>query len=291
MKDIPLLLREHLAQDTTTTCILLKVVCAGTFAGRVLGFTSLDETVVYHDGLHTVAYTRDNGFYPAAYEASSELSADNTDVTGYASDSGITIADVQAGVLDNAQVTIYRVNYMDLGMGHEIVGYGKTGRAAVTGQRWKVAFKSLIRLLEQTINPVWSLTCRAQYGDGRCGLPFEWFAGSVAQPGSDPLRLFVPSGLSQVAGDFAPGVLEWQSGDNAGAQMEVESYAPSSLQLSLTMPFPINAGDRFRIRRDCDKTHLTCKARGNLLRFRGEHLTPVAQAALMVPGAYVKTKT
>ncbi|MCI2243284.1 DUF2163 domain-containing protein [Xanthomonas sp. PPL568] len=291
MKDIPIQLRGHLAQECTTACTLLKVVCAGSFAGRVLGFTSLDETLVYNDGLHNVSYTRDNGFVPSAYESSSELSPDNTDVAGYATNIGITIKEVQAGLLDNAEVTIYRVNYMDLSMGHEVVGYGKTGRAQVRGKGWKVAFKSLVRVMDQPINPTFSLTCRAQYGDARCGMPLEWFEGTVAAVGDDPMRIFVPAGLGQDAGYFAPGVVEWLSGSNSGADMEVEAYSQARVQLSLTMPYAIKQGDRFRIRRDCDKLASTCKARGNKLRFRGEDFTPVAQSALMVPGAYAKVQS
>jgi uncharacterized phage protein (TIGR02218 family) len=291
VKNIPLQMRNHLAQEVLTTCTLLKVVCSGSFAGRVIGFTSLDESVDYSDGIDSVHYLRDNGFYPAAYESTADMTADNTDVAGYASEAGITIREVRAGLLDNAEVTIYRVNYMDLSMGHEVIGFGKTGRAKVNGQKWVVAFKSLVRLLDQTINPIWSLTCRAQYGDARCKKAFEWFPGSVASVGSDSLRIFAPSGLTQSADYFEPGLLQWLTGDNADDEMEVESYLPTRIQLALTMPYPIKAGDTFRIRRDCDKTATTCKARNNLLNFRGEHLTPVAQAGLMVPGAYVRTRT
>ena len=63
-------------------------------------------------------------------------------------------------------------------------------------------------------------------------------------------------------------------------------HATALLELLVTLR-GIAPGDGFMIKAGCDRQFATCKAYGNAPNFRGEHLTPVADTALSVPGAYV----
>lgn len=292
MKNIPIALQAHLQQDATSWCLLLRIECQGAWAGTVLGFTTLDAPLQYDDGAGVVTYHADNGFAPERLQANSEMDVDNTNLTGWVSDTGITEEQILAGIFDYAEVTIYRVNYLDLQQGHEIVAFGTCGETHFTESSWSTEWRSLTQQAKQPIGQVYSLTCRAVYGDERCGMPFVWSSGEVSGQASDTTRSFFCE-MTQAEGWFAGGVLEWVSGSNAGAQMEVDDFTVSgadrALRLALPMPYPIEVGDTFRVRQDCDKQFTTCKAKGNVLNFRGEHLTPVADAALAVPGAYVKS--
>lgn len=288
MKSIPLALREHLAQGATTWCLLLRVECVGKWAGTVLGFTTLDAPLTYDDGTGALAYLPNNGFAPERIEVAADFGVDNTNLVGWVTDTGITEQQILAGLFDYATVSIYRVNYLDLSMGHEVVGVGTCGQTTFSANKWSVEFRSLMQQAKQTISTVYSLGCRAQFGDNRCGMPFEWTTGAVTAIGSDAQRMFTAAALAGGTGLYDLGVVEWLTGNNANADMEVDAFLTGgSIRLALPMGYAMQVGDTFRIRRDCDKQFATCKAYGNALNFRGEHLTPVADTALSVPGAYV----
>lgn len=285
MKQIPIQLQDHLSRHATTWCYLMRVACVGKYAGRVFGFTSADHGIRYDDGSGMLDYRADNGFMPQNFARAADFGVDNTDVVGWVTDETITDRDILAGMFDSAEVTIYRVNYMNLSAGHEVVEFGSFGETKISGRRWRCEFRSLMQRAKQPFGEVYSLTCRARYGDERCKHPYEWFEGSVVAA-SGPVQIAV-EGLSQDDGYFAPGLIEWLTGDNAGADMDVDDYVDDTVILALPMSMPVRPGDTFRIRRDCPKTFEACKERNNILNFRGEHLTPVADAGLQVPGAHV----
>lgn len=288
MKQIPVALQNHLAQDATTWCFLLKIRCVGKWEGTVLGFTSLDAALTYDDGEGAISYSPDDGFAPEKLEASADFGVDNTDLVGWVSDVGVNEQQIMAGLFDYAEVTIYRVNYMDLSQGHEVVAFGTCGQTKFTDTTWRTEFRSLMQQAKQTISTVYSLTCRAKFGDERCKMPYAWQEGAVQAQGADPQRMFVDAALAQADHYYDLGVIEWLTGNNAGAQMEVDEHLLAGpIRLALPMGYPIQAGDTYRIRQDCLKTLEACKAYNNILNFRGEPLTPVADAGLFIPGVYV----
>ena len=289
MKQIPIALQEHLGGYATTWCYLMRIACVGKFAGIVRGFSSCDETLVYDDGEGEVIYRCDNGFGPSKFLRTADLSVDNADVKGWIVDEEITLQNIYAGIFDAAEVTIYRVNYMNLAAGHEIVDFGTLGQTKFTKTSWTNEFRSLAQQARQPYGDVYSLTCRATYGDDKCKMPFEWYNATVTEVGEDPSLVIVCDSLTQADNYFAPGVIEVLSGANEGQDMDVELYFSGGLiQLALRMAQPFSVGDTIRIRVDCDKRFETCKSKGNVLEFRGEHLTPVADTGLAVPGAYNK---
>ena len=289
MKTIPIQLQTHLQGYATTWCYLMRIACVGKFKGIVRGCTSLDDPITYDDGDGAVLYRSDNGFMPAKFQQDAGFGVDNTEVTGWVTDEEITEADILAGIFDSAEVTIYRVNYMDLSQGHEVVAFGTLGETQFNENSWKCEFRSITQQAKQPYGKVYSLTCRNQYGDKKCKMPFEWFNATIDNLGEDPMLVIVASELTQADGFFAPGVIEVLSGPNAGADMDVDEFFEGGIiRLALQMPVPFQVGDNIRIRVDCDKLFETCKAKGNVLEFRGEHLTPVADTGLAVPGAYVE---
>ena len=291
MKQIPIRLQEHYSGGATTWCYIMRIACVGRFSGTVRGCTSLDDDVLYDDGQGLLTYSSSNAAVPAKFQQSSDFSVDNTEVTGWVTDDQITMADIMAGIFDFAEVTIYRVNYMDLSQGHEIVAFGTLGQTQFTETMWRCEFRSLVQQSKQPYGQAYSLTCRSRFGDAKCKVPYQWFTATIDAVGEDPTLVFQAHSLSQPTGHFAPGVMEVLSGDNAGADMDVDGFFSGGIvRLALQMPRPFKVGDIFRIREDCDKEFETCKDKGNVLEFRGEHLTPVADTGLSVPGAYISRK-
>lgn len=288
MKNIPSLLLDYYGKQGTSTCYLVKIV---TKNGQVYGFTTLDANVNFDDGTGVLSYSSRQELRPQKIQESADFEVDNTDLLGWFSQSLQNM--VVTGLFDFAEMYIYRVSYLRLELGHEVIGYGTVGEIdfskSVGGKR-KVEFRSLMQQLKQTVNELYSLTCRADFGDERCGKPLVWEAGSVFSVGTNPYADIVVAGPSRPAGYFDLGVIEVLSGPNAGAELEVESWAADgTVRLTFLSPFPFTGAETLRIRQDCDKTEASCIAYGNIARMRAEHMTPVQDQGIMVPGAYVKS--
>lgn len=293
MKNIPIALRNDLAQDMTSWCFLLLVLCKD---GTVLGFTNLDTDLTYDAGGGPVVYRADNGFTPSRLQMTADAQVDNAEFEGWVQNTGITEQQIRAGLFDFARVRGYRVNYMEPSHGQEILLRGTLGETRFNETGWVTEFRSLTQQLMQDVSARYSLTCRAKFGSTYaeekypCTKPFTWVSGTVTDVDPiEPLRVFTDSGLAQPDGHFRYGVLHWTSGDNAGQSVEVETNASGEVQLVFDLPYPIQDGDGFDIRQDCDKTFDYCRTvHDNHLFFRGEHLIRLADAAnVMVPGANI----
>ena len=291
MKTIPSQLLSHLQSEATTVCTLIKIKCVGEFQGRIFGFSSLDADITYDDGTGDgpISYTCDNGLTAEAIETAADMTVVNTDMVCYAMDSEITLSEVRQGILDFAEVTIYRINYLNLLQGHEVLGYGTCGQAKISGQKWSIEFRSIVQQLKQTFNEIWSLTCRAQFGDNRCQLPLVWYPGTITSVDVSSSGRIVTTDLQFPNAKFDLGVLKFTTGRNENSEIELDSQRGNVLTFAQPLIYNPAVGDTFQIREDCDKRFSTCKAKGNVLNFRGEHLTPVSDTGLSVPGAYITT--
>lgn len=295
MKTIPAVLLSHLAQTVTTRCFLAKVECQGQYAGQKYGFTNLDIDVTYDDGDGPLLYNSDNGYTPLENTQTSGPDIDETELAGILSDTGITEQQVRAGLFRSAKVTIYRINYNDLTSGrHEVIAYGHAGKTKFERGSWKTEFWPLSELLNQLLGEVYSLTCNAKFGDARCKKAITWAAsGTVTSVGTETDRIFSDTSRTEPDGYFSDhnGIVEWLTGDNAGIEMEIDLYqadsAEGTFELLMALPYPIQVGDTYRPRRDCDQLFETCRdVHNNVTNNRGHHTMPVDGTA-MVPGAEI----
>lgn len=292
MKNIPIRLQAHYDAPVRNLALLVKVVenVAGV-EGQVLGFCSKNARVVYDDGEHVVAYSPSQELRPQNIQQTSSMEVDNTEVAGWF---GPALEQrLLAGSFSNATLTVYRVAMHDLGAGHEVVVAGRVGRvqwSAGTVAKRSLEFRSLSHLLKLAVNDQWSLTCRHDYGDANCGLPLQWH-DAVVEHVTDGLAVFRAPVAGKGEGAFDFGVVEFTSGPNAGFTMEVETYAADgTVKLSFPPPHPVTVSTTLRIREDCDKLAETCISRGNIVNMGAEHLIPVQEQSIMVPGAYIKSE-
>ena len=171
--------------------------------------------------------------------ASGDLSVDNAeaDILIPAYDLGPIIEnEIMTGKFDNAPYILYRVNYKDLTTGrHEIVMTGTIGQSKVVdGLSCFAELRTLTQRLKQTMCELDSITCRATFGDADCGVDAEalFVAGEVESVGEEADREFTDSSLTADDGDYAPGMIEWLTGDNAGTSTEVESNVAGVVTLT-----------------------------------------------------------
>lgn len=301
MKSIPIELQAHLDSQVNTTCLLLKITRnVGAFGAALppLGVTTLDQAVTYDDGDGAITYSAMAGFIPSNLSTTGDMGVDNAEaeILVPAFDLGPVVeADINAGRYDSAPFVLYRVNYNDLTAGrHEIILSGTLGQARVVGGLSAFCeLRSLTQQFKQTVCEVDSLTCRATFGDAKCGYDVStlWENGTVSSVGAETDRIF--AGTSAFATNaLAPGMVQWLTGDNAGRSYEIEANTTVSgtttVALVFPTPFPIKVGDTYKMRPDCGKQFLRdCRDTwDNVLNFRGEPYIPVGdEASLGTPGA------
>jgi uncharacterized phage protein (TIGR02218 family) len=307
VKTIPAQLLSHKAQSSTTLADLLLVGPLPDASYR--GFAGLDIDVAYDNGAGSRTYKARTGMQMSAMQSSADLGVDNAEaetllpIAGYEIE-GFTQAQIDAGALDKVPFVVYRVNYNDLTAGrHEVMGSGTIGEMRQKfGGLTILELRSLSQQLKQSIVELDSINCRARFGsqvgDERfpCGydLTAEWISGTVTGVGSEADRTFSCSTLAQSTDYFAPGLVEWLSGDNLGQECEVEAFASAVVDLQFPTVNAVSIGDTFRIRRDCTKRfsgHNSCEtfwAADKTLHFRGEPHIPIGDTGkLNSPGAAI----
>src|SRR5690606_14943408 len=249
-------------EPAVTDCLLVRIL---TKSGRLFGLTDLDVNVYYDPAAYDPGNTGDDwgpawhyadngGVAMSRLEQAADMSVDNAEFTILPGDDSVTEQELLAGLFDLAEVRIYRVNYRDLSQGHELVDSGQMGQTEGSNNFGKIEFRSLSDLLKQPEADLYSIPCRHIFGSAECPKPFDWTNGTVT--GVDPtdaMRIFGDAGLTPDNNFYVPGVVEWLTGDNAGAQMEIDQNTAGTFALSLPMPSAIQIGDTFRVRQDCSK--------------------------------------
>lgn len=302
MRTVPAALQTHLDDVSTTTCRLLRIQIADS-GGTAFGFTTLDRAIDYDDGDGVVTYSALNGFDPTALRSDSGYSVDNAEAYALISDDvnpGVTIEDIEAGLLDDATWKCYLINYQDLTPGrHILLDAGDIGQVRTRfGMVWMPELLSYLVRLRQPVGGVDSITCRATFGtpaDSQtgCGVDAEslWVTGEVTGIGAESDRVFditidAPSSLVTTP---APGRIQWLTGDNSGNRLGwIESLEDDTVTLVEPARKPIQVGDTFRIRPDCRKRYLQdcIGIWNNGLNFKGEPYIPIGDASqIQTPGA------
>ena len=252
----------------------------------ILGFTNLDRDIVFE----SVTYKAATGFTPTAIANTSSLAVDNLDVEGMISASSVTEADILAGLYDFAEIEIFQVNYNDLTQGALKLRRGWLDEVSLHKQQFVAEARGLTQRLSQTIGELYSPSCRATLGDGRCkvNLAAHTVTGSVTSAVSN--QELTDSSRTEPSGLYSFGVITFTSGDNDGLSMEIKEYLYNAasggrMVLALPMPFAIDAGDSYSLTKGCDKTIKTCFERfDNVVNFRGEPNVPGLDRMLETAG-------
>lgn len=303
------------AKRATAFCGLLKV--GPLRDSSFITVTSSTQDITYDDGTGDgpLVYRHSTGMELSNISASADLSVDNAEAKTlmpvYPAE-GITPAMIDRGDLDAVEYVVYEVNYLDLSEGHEEMASGPIGEQRVQrGGLITIELRGWSQYLKQrSVVEFYSITCRATFGSMPIGtgggvveerkpcnydITGEWVDFTVVDVGTETVRQLTISGIGLNATDawYAPGSLEFYTGDNEGQQREVELYTPAGagefdVSLLMTTRNPIQAGDTGRIRRRCTLRwdgHNSCTTFNNKPWFRGEKDIPIGDSlALNVPG-------
>lgn len=271
MKTISAALAAHMAGHLTTLATCWKVTRKDS---SVLGFTDHDadingaNIVGLADG---VIYEAAAGYTPTDVESNNNLDVDNLDIEGLLVSPSITEDDLRAGVWDGATIEIFVVNWDDLSMGRSISRVGRLGQVVQSRGVFRATLLGQTFAYQRGIVELTSPSCRAQFGDQRCGIDVTTlgFSFTVSAWNDSTLTITVPS----VSGSlFTNGTVQFTSGFNFGLVFEVKEYnaAAKTFALQTVPPYTVGIGDAFTAYQGCDKKFATCIAYANQTRFRGE---------------------
>lgn len=280
MRAIPAGLLANMQSPTSSVSICWRVERKD--LTLILG-TTHDQDVVIAAGDLAGTYDAAAGITGSSVSSSSDLSVDNLEVSGkVAAAADLSImdlkaADIEAGLFDDARVTIFMVDWSAPDNGQLIIRRGNIGAIQRTAEgRYTAELRGLAQRLRQNLVRSFSVTCDAELGDARCQ-----FAMSTALANGTVDAVFdrsrfdatITGGLSGIT-NFIGGLVTWLTGDNAGFSMEVKtdgaSSTPGSIFLYEPMPYDIQVGDTFTLAPACDKTLATCRdVFDNIVNFRG----------------------
>lgn len=263
MKNLSPEFAAHVASGTTTLAWCWKLTRRD---GATLGFTEHDRDLAFGG----VTYEAAGGFTASALESTGGLNVDNLDVTGALSSARLDEGDLAAGLYDNAEIEIWRVNWQDVS-GRVLMRKGNLGEVSRSGAGFTAELRGLAHRLNQPVGRLYQYGCDADFCDARCGLDAsDWTAeGAVASVSGN--REIEAMGLgAYAAGYFTRGKLTFTSGANEGTAMEVKAHEAGKLELWRALPRGIAPGDSFTVTAGCDKQFATCRDRfGNHENFRG----------------------
>lgn len=263
MKNLSPEFAAHVASGTTTLAWCWKLTRSD---GAMLGFTEHDRDLTFGG----VTYEAAGGFTASALESTGGLNVDNLDVTGALSSARLDEGDLAAGLYDNAEIEIWRVNWQDTDQ-RVLMRKGNLGEVSRNGAGFTAELRGLAHRLNQPVGRLYQYGCDADFCDARCGLAAsDWMAeGAVASVSGN--REIEAAGIgAYAAGHFTRGKLTFTSGANEGAAMEVKMHDEEKLELWRALPRSIATGDTFTVIAGCDKQFATCRDRfGNHENFRG----------------------
>jgi uncharacterized phage protein (TIGR02218 family) len=254
--------------NPTTLCRLFVLTPVG---GTALRFTDHDADITVDGDL----YQADHSFQPSAVQSSIGGANQNLELTVLFIDTRIGYAAVMGGLFQGASLEIYLASFGVPTAGKGIIMAGRVGSFTCPSKLYGVM--SVIGntgKMDRTLTEVYQPTCRADFGDTRCGVSLAGFSEAFAVASVTDDMLFV-TGITAADGTYNLGSLVWATGANAGKAQEVAySLATGAVALFYPAAYAVQPGDTGTIYRGCAKTVAACTAYGNLPQFRGEPYVP-----------------
>lgn len=265
MRNLPSALAAHLAGEATTLCRCWSLTRRD---GAVLGFTDHDRDLAF-DG---ILFQARSGLEAAEATAELGFATGGGEVLGAFSASGLSEAELSRGLYDDARVSLWLVNWVDIGQ-RVLLETGFVGEVKRGDSNFSAEVRGLGKAFDEERGGLYAASCSADLGDARCGVSGAVADGVVATT-DGRLAITTPGLAGHGDGYFSGGRLIFTSGANAGFASEVKSHrtadGAATFQLWQAAPAPILAGDAFTVTAGCDKSFATCRSKfGNGINFRG----------------------
>lgn len=268
MRNIPPALQAKLDSGVTTLCRCWLIARQD---GVTQGFTDHDEDIARGE----VTCRAGTGLTGSEVTQKHGLAVDSSELAGALADDTLNEDDLAAGRYDAASVELWLVDWSEPAL-RVLMAKGTLGEVRRDGAVFTAELNGLSQKLSQDTGRIYTATCSADLGDGRCALDltsaaFRGIGTVTAVTATSALRA---GGLDDFAdGWFTGGKLSFTNGANTGLSVEVKLHragADVTLDLWQAMPRPIEPGDTFTVTAGCDKRFATCHDRfNNVVNFRG----------------------
>jgi uncharacterized phage protein (TIGR02218 family) len=281
MKTIAADLLAHLRGEVSTLAICWTIEKGN---GEVIRSTDHDRDIEITTGRYAGVYRAVANFTASDVRSTSDMSVDNMEVDGALADAyeipDITVAEIEAGLLDNAPVEAFGVNYNAPDQGQLIERRGYLGIPARDSDgRYKIEVRGLAQKLQQNIGWTYSDRCNVvEFGDSRCGFNVAAVTRTAVVTAVYSRRRF---DIEITAGDAAPNAtyfdgakLTFTSGDNNQFFREVKRVTTVGDTLTVTtweeFPDEPEVGDTLTLPPACNRLLSTCRdVHNNIINFRG----------------------
>jgi len=273
-------IREHLQGEVTTLC---RCWIISRKDGSSIGFTDHDRDLE----VEGIICERNAGAETSGVEERIGLNINSAEVSGALQSDYIKAEDIDAGLYDNASISVYVVNWQNADqyfLDHTYL----VGSITREDNLYRMELRGLASKLDQTQGRHFVPRCQADLGDDRCKVSLNQNGfnevGMISYVQS-PLLIEVTGLNAYEANWFKGGRLIWQNEKNQGQSVQIAEHTKTNgaitLQLWETQSVSPKAGDTFRIEVGCDKEFATCKGKfSNVHNFRGFPHMPGNQVIL-----------
>lgn len=281
MRTVSAELLAHLRGELATLAICWTIEKGN---GEVIRSTDHDRDIEISTGPYAGRYRSASNITASDVRSTSDLSVDNMEVDGALQDEweipDITVAEIEAGLLDNAPVRVFGVNYNAPDEGQLVERRGYLGIPSRDSDgRYKMEVRGMTQRLSQNIGWTYSERCNVvEFGDVRCGFNLAAATREAIVTAVTSRRSF---DIEITAGDPAPiptyfdgAKLTFTSGENEDFFREVKRAVIVGDTISITTweEFPADpvVGDTLELPPACDRRLSTCRdVHDNILNFRG----------------------
>lgn len=282
-------IKRKYEKQALTICRILKIK---TKEGKILALTSLDKDLTF-EGLTYLHFGADT----SVIQDSNNFAISNAEATTLFAKAGITEKSIRAGILDNATWELSEIDYIKLDeallLDKGVIGVVETK----DGQSLTFELLSFANRLTSAYGCLDAKRCRAVFGTEAedifgCGAKASWISGEVTGVDENEADvLFADKNLQFNDKMKKAARVQFTEGDNKSDslyQVESLSSTSGSILLMEPTPYPIQVGDKFKIRSDCNKTPQMCKEYNNFINYKGEPHIPSEDAySASIPGGQI----
>lgn len=192
MKQIDQNLLEEIGKSESTLALMVKIIRKD---NTEYNFTNFNKNIFYDGRI----YKPSGSFIPTSFQQVGDLSVDTIEIQGYYEEGNITEKDLLLELFYDAKIWVFIINYKDVNQGEIKLLYGSLGEAKLFNNYFSIEFRNLTYKLTRKIANLYSKTCRAEFGDSKCGVsivPNIWSpntiyaAGTAVRPSIDNGRRY-----------------------------------------------------------------------------------------------------
>ena len=176
MRTIPNAMQSKLNSGVTTLCRFWVIARAD---GVTQGFTDHDEDVV----LDAVTCRAGSGLDGSEVTQKLGLAVDSSELSGALAGDTLNETDLAAGRYDAATIAIWLVDWSEPSL-RVLLAKGTLGEVRRDGQAFTAEVRGLSEQLAQESGRLYTATCSADLGDGRCGIDLNSQTFAAPAPSS-----------------------------------------------------------------------------------------------------------